>query len=62
MFVVAGSYFLWSEIQISNLFSNSKLTHSLPMTPSLPPENIRKPESFMMFAGGREMMNLERMG
>ena len=27
-----------------------------------PPENIRKPYGFLMFSGGRERVNWERMG
>ena len=39
----------------------ANLTHSFPMHPSLPPENIRKPYSFLMFPGNRERVHWERM-
>ena len=31
-------------------------------TLSLPPENIRKPEGFLMFSGGSEKVHWEQMG
>ena len=38
------------------------LTHLFPMTLSLPTENIRKPDGFLMFSGGRERVHWEQMG
>ena len=32
------------------------------MHPSLPLENIRKPQGFLMFTGGRERVRWEQMG
>ena len=37
------------------------LTHLLPITLSVPPENIRKPYGFLMFSGGRERVHWEQM-
>ena len=39
------------------------LTHSLPIYPfSLPPEDIRNPNGFLMFSWVRERVHWERMG
>ena len=40
----------------------SYLTHSFPSTLSLIRQNIRKPNGFLMFSGGRERVYWERMG
>ena len=34
----------------------------VPNTPFLPSENIRKPNGFLMFSGGRERAHWEQMG
>ena len=38
------------------------LTHSFPMHLFSTPENIRKPQVFLMFSGGREKVHWEQMG
>ena len=38
------------------------LFHSFPMHLSLLPENIRKPDGFLMLSGGRERVHWEQIG
>ena len=38
------------------------LTHLFPMHSFPAPENIRKPQGFVMFSGGRERVHWEQMG
>ena len=55
------SLFLKLNIQKCTSFSHDiklwsfHLTHLFPMSLSLPPENIRKPQGFPMFSGDTEM-------
>ena len=59
--------FLWKEFTCLSVLEQERgdsflLTSSFPCTLSLPPENIRKPYSFLMFPGDRGRVHWERMG
>ena len=43
------------------IISIPMLTHLFPMHAFSTPENIRKPQGFLMFSGGRESVHWEQM-